>query len=124
MHDDPVIDTSSVFNLGLSALHARQDFVPLRPGVEIAKLYEDPRTGASAAVLRYAPGARVPAHTHQGYEHILILEGEQCDARGCYQTGSLVINPPGSGHEVWSPAGCLALLIWERPVRFDAGTAL
>jgi anti-sigma factor ChrR (cupin superfamily) len=86
--------------------------------VEIAKLYEDAATGASAALLRYAPGARVPEHTHQGFEHVFVLEGEQSDDRGSYPAGTLIVNPPGSGHAVFSKNGCVALLIWQKPVQF------
>lgn len=105
-------------SLALESLHERQDFTELRPGVEIARLYQDEASGASAAILRYAPGASVPEHEHESYEHVLVLEGEQCDHRGVYGAGSFVVNPPGSRHAITSPKGCLALLIWVRPVRF------
>lgn len=107
-----------VFKLALDALRDCEAFEPFRPGVEISRLYQNEVTGASAAVLRYAPGASVPEHVHQGYEHVLVLEGEQCDHRGSYPAGTLVINPPGTRHTVSSPQGCIALLIWQNPVRF------
>lgn len=93
------------------------DWQPFRPGIEICRLYEMPE-GSAAALLRYAPGAKVPRHAHVGYEHLYILQGAQSDERGEYRTGSLVINPPGSSHSVSSPGGCLVLAIWERPVAF------
>ncbi len=86
--------------------------------MEIARIYEDAHTGASAALLRYRAGSRVPAHRHLGYEHVLVLEGEQRDEQGRYAKGSFVVNLPGSQHAVWSPDGCLVLVIWERPVEF------
>ncbi|MDX3906830.1 MAG: cupin domain-containing protein [Pigmentiphaga sp.] len=88
----------------------------LRPGVGVAWIYRDPDGGPSAAYLRYEPGASVPLHHHPGLEHILVLEGEQQDERGVYPAGTLVVNPPGTRHSVQSPKGCLALLIWNRPV--------
>jgi anti-sigma factor ChrR (cupin superfamily) len=91
-------------------------FTPLRPGVDAAWL--EPGPGASSAVLRYAPGASVPEHEHTGLEHVVILDGEQSDDQGTYRAGDVVINQTGSRHRVWSTPGCLALLIWERPVRF------
>jgi anti-sigma factor ChrR (cupin superfamily) len=97
---------------------ADRDFEPLRPGVEISRLYDDPATGASAAVLRYAPGGRIPKHRHGGYEHVFILRGEQSDENGSYPAGSLVINAPGSAHSVWSDSGCLALLVWSSSITF------
>lgn len=88
-------------------------FEPFRDGVEIHRIVE----GAPAiAVLRYAPGARVPRHLHTGMETILVLEGAQSDERGCYGAGALVVNPEGSAHSVWSETGCAVLIQWERPV--------
>lgn len=92
-------------------------FRPLRPGVEIHVLHETPE-GARAAVLRYAPGARVPPHRHDGYEYIYVLQGEQGDERGSYGAGSFVINEPGSIHQVTSQQGCVVLILWQRPVVF------
>jgi len=86
--------------------------------VEIARLYDDPATGAAAAVLRYAAGGRIPRHRHEGYEHIFVLEGEQSDEKGSYEAGSFLINAPGSAHSVWSDSGCVALLIWQKSITF------
>jgi anti-sigma factor ChrR (cupin superfamily) len=87
-------------------------------GIEICRLYGDGRTGPSAALLRYAPNARLPAHEHAGYEHIFILSGSQTDEAGVYPAGPMVVNPPGSSHGVCAPDGCLVLVLWERPVVF------
>jgi anti-sigma factor ChrR (cupin superfamily) len=104
----------------LLALAKNPDFrwEPMRPGIEMHWLYGDPRSGPSAAVLRYAPGAQLPHHEHTGHEHIFVLEGSQVDARGTYAAPCFVVNPPGTGHDVHSPDGCLVLVIWERPVSF------
>jgi anti-sigma factor ChrR (cupin superfamily) len=50
------------------------------------------------------------------FEHILVLSGSQTDHNGEHQTGTLVINPPGTNHSVISEAGCIVLAIWEKPV--------
>ena len=92
-------------------------FKSLRPGVEISVLHES-SDGARAAVLRYAPGAEVPEHLHEGNEYIYVLEGEQQDERGVYTAGSFVVNETGVTHRVTSPAGCLVLIVWQRPVVF------
>jgi anti-sigma factor ChrR (cupin superfamily) len=94
------------------------DWRPFRSGIEIYAIYGDPRAGSSAALLRYQPGAKLPAHIHTGYEHILILSGAQSDDNGTYRAGALVIHPPGSTHAIDCPEGCVALLIWEKPVCF------
>jgi anti-sigma factor ChrR (cupin superfamily) len=94
---------------------------PFREGVEIYALYGDRATGPAAALLRYAPGAKLPWHAHAGYEHILVLSGAQRDEYGEKPIGTLAINPPGTSHHVSSPAGCVVLAIWEKPVVFDPG---
>lgn len=91
-------------------------FEPFRDGVEIARLAGDPEA-ASAALLRYQPGASVPPHEHTGLETVLVLQGSQADERGVYRAGSMSINPAGTRHSVWSDEGCVVLIHWERPVR-------
>ncbi|AZQ69598.1 allophanate hydrolase [Silicimonas algicola] len=90
------------------------DFQPFRDGVEICWIR---RSDPGVALLRYAPGARVPRHLHTGLETIFVLEGSQCDESGTYAAGSVVLNPEGSVHSVWSDEGCVLMIEWERPVR-------
>jgi anti-sigma factor ChrR (cupin superfamily) len=97
----------------------RLDWKPLRPGIEIHHLYDGGPDGATAAFLRYQPGTRLARHRHVGLEHILVLAGSQEDERGHYRVGALVVNPPGTAHNVSSAEGCIVLALWERPVRFE-----
>lgn len=91
----------------------------LRPGVDEHRLYgSHDGVQPTVSVLRYQPGAHVPAHRHQGYEYIHVLAGSQRDNRGTYSAGALVVNAPGSAHEVVSDGGCTVLVIWERPIAF------
>jgi anti-sigma factor ChrR (cupin superfamily) len=94
------------------------DWKPLRSGVEVLRLFGDHEEGASIALLRYAPGARVPRHRHMGFELIVVLSGAQSDERGTYAAGSVMVNPKGDEHSVWSDEGCTILIVWERPVEF------
>lgn len=88
-------------------------FAPFREGVEVHYI----KQGAPAlAVLRYAPGAKVPHHLHTGLETILVLDGVQSDERGDYAKGTLILNPEGTTHSVWSEQGCAVLIQWQRPV--------
>ena len=103
----------------LSNIAAWQDNLPWQPfrdGVEIYRLYGDNTSGSAAALLRYEPGASVPRHTHTGFEHIYVLTGSQTDQNGEHQAGTFVINPPKSNHSVVSQAGCIVLVIWEKPI--------
>jgi hypothetical protein len=104
-------------------------FGPFRPGIEVLPLYGLNARGdaphpnrPSAALLRYAPGASVPAHRHPGYEHIFVIAGSQSDQHGHYPRGTCLINAPGSGHAVTSPSGCLVLALWNHSVEMDNET--
>jgi anti-sigma factor ChrR (cupin superfamily) len=99
-------------------LSKTDDWEPFRPGVTAHWLYKEEGGGAIAVLLRYEPGARVPLHEHVGYEHLFILEGDQYDEDGSYPAGSFVIHPPGTRHSPGSVGGCVALLIYEKAVRF------
>ncbi|MFK8182704.1 MAG: cupin domain-containing protein [Phormidesmis sp.] len=94
----------------------RLDWEFFRPGVDIHHLYNNGPSGSSAAFLKYEPGATVPEHDHTGYEHIIVLSGAQRDHQGNHQAGTLVINEPGSHHNIVSEEGCIILIIWEKPV--------
>jgi anti-sigma factor ChrR (cupin superfamily) len=89
----------------------------LYDGVDIYRLYDDGGHGARAALLRYRPGGRVPPHEHLGFEHILVLAGEQTDEAATATAGTLTISPPGTHHGVSSETGCIVLAIYEKPVR-------
>lgn len=91
---------------------------PYRDGVDIHRLYGDGKSGPLAALLRYAPDARIPLHEHQGYEHIYVLSGSQTDGHGVYKKGTLVIHKPGTQHQLHSEEGCVVLAIYEKPVKF------
>jgi anti-sigma factor ChrR (cupin superfamily) len=90
----------------------------MRPGVDIRHLAGGKVEGPTAALLRYAPGARVPKHRHAGFEVIYVLDGAQSDERGSYPAGTLIVNPVGGSHSVWSDDGCLVLIVWERSIEF------
>lgn len=89
-----------------------------RTSVEIVRLYEDRPNGKgpAAALLKYAPGAKVPTHLHQGYELILVIEGELINDTGRHKAGTLEICPPGSTHGLSTQTGCIFLVVWEQPV--------
>ena len=102
---------------GLLSGWRERSFQPFREGVEICPLLEG---APGVALLRYAPGSGVPRHLHTAMETILVLDGVQSDERGDYPAGTLILNPEGSAHSVWSKAGCTVLIQWNRPVEFLA----
>lgn len=99
---------------------SRIPWKPFQEGVEIYRFYGDGLTGPSAALLRFAPGGKIPLHSHNGFEHILVLAGSQSDEHGQLSAGSFGIHPPGSAHSVSSDSGCIVLAIYEKPVSFVA----
>jgi anti-sigma factor ChrR (cupin superfamily) len=101
-----------------SATNGSVDWEKLRDGIDIARLYHAGEGGPSAALLRYAPGARLQRHEHTGFEQIYVLTGSQTDDSGEHKAGALLIHGPGTSHTISSKHGCLVLAFWERPVRF------
>jgi len=92
------------------------DFEPFRDGVTVHWIYRGSGDEPTVALLKYLPGARIPRHRHAGLETILILDGIQIDEGGSYPAGSVVLNPTGSVHSVWTETGCVVLIHWDRPV--------
>lgn len=75
------------------------------PGLTFLPLYED--TSERVALVRFAPGTRVPHHVHEGGEELFVLEGALSDQYGTYPAGTWVRQPHGSSHEIDCPDGCL-----------------
>ena len=106
--------TNPVFIKELMTTWQDQSFEYFRDGVEVHHIRKE---FPAIAILRYAPGAKVPLHIHEGLETILVLEGVQSDERGDYTEGTLILNPVGTTHSVWSENGCAVLIQWEKPVQ-------
>lgn len=76
-----------------------------RAGAEVAR---------ATSIVRYAPGSGYSAHTHNGGEEILVLDGIFSDEHGDYPAGSYLRNPPGSSHQPFSINGCTLLVkLWQ-----------
>jgi anti-sigma factor ChrR (cupin superfamily) len=88
------------------------DWQQVAPGIECKLLARDAERHLVSMLVRLAPGARYPAHTHAGAEELHLLDGELwIDGRklvpGDYNYGA-----PGTGDEsVWSETGCTCVLI-------------
>lgn len=84
-------------------------------GVEMKILIEEPESGLMTALVRFAPGAKLPPHEHVGIEQSYVLEGSLEDPEGVTTAGNFVWRPAGSRHIAWSPNGALVLAIYQRP---------
>jgi anti-sigma factor ChrR (cupin superfamily) len=88
-------------------------------GVEGKTLVVDKETGVVTALMRFAPGARLPDHEHMRIEQTYVLEGSLMCGEGECKAGEFVWRPPGSRHEAWGgPQGGLMLAIFQIPNKF------
>jgi anti-sigma factor ChrR (cupin superfamily) len=82
------------------------------PGIECKLLASDTERDRISMLVRLAPGASYPAHTHAGVEELHLLDGELwIDGRkllpGDYNYGAA-----GTGDDrVWSETGCTCVLV-------------
>jgi anti-sigma factor ChrR (cupin superfamily) len=88
------------------------DWEQVAPGIECKLLATDAERSRVSMLVRLAPGASYPAHTHAGVEELHLLDGELwIDARKLFP-GDYNYGAPGAGDErVWSETGCTCVLI-------------
>ena len=88
-------------------------------GVEAKTLVVDRETGVVTALMKFAPGARLPDHEHVRIEQTYVLEGTLVCGEGECKAGDYVWRPAGSRHEAWAgPQGGLMLAIFQIPNKF------
>jgi anti-sigma factor ChrR (cupin superfamily) len=87
-------------------------------GIETKTLFIDKASGSVTALIRMAPGARLPHHEHPLSEQSFVLKGVLEDGDGSCAAGNFVWRPAGSRHEAWSAEGCLVLGIFQVPNKF------
>ena len=77
-------------------------------------------TKESAKLIKMDPNAKVPLHSHNGKEFILVLEGSFCDEYGKYEKGDLQINDSKIKHTpiACKVEGCICLTITEQELVF------
>ena len=88
------------------------------PGIETKTLFIDKATGSVTALIKMAPGARLPDHEHPLSEQSFVIEGTLADDDGSCTAGNFVWRPAGSRHQAWSPDGCVVLGIFQVPNKF------
>jgi anti-sigma factor ChrR (cupin superfamily) len=88
------------------------DWEQVAPGIECKLLATDTERRRVSMLVRLAPGASYPAHTHAGVEELHLLDGELwIDERKLFP-GDYNYGAPGAGDErVWSETGCTCLLV-------------
>ena len=89
------------------------------PGIESKVLLVDHATGVMTALMRFAPGARLPVHAHVMIEQTWVIEGSLVCGEGECKAGQYVWRPAGSRHEAWGgPQGGLMLAMFQIPNKF------
>jgi anti-sigma factor ChrR (cupin superfamily) len=88
------------------------DWEQVAPGIECKLLATDSERHRVSMLVRLAPGASYPAHTHAGVEELHLLDGKLwIDDRKLFP-GDYNYGAPEAGDErVWSHTGCTCILI-------------
>jgi len=88
------------------------DWETVAPGIECKLLATDDARRRVSMLVRLAPGARYPAHTHAGVEELHLLDGELWIDERKLDPGDYNFGAPGARDErVWSQTGCTCLLV-------------
>ncbi|WP_299884795.1 cupin domain-containing protein [uncultured Ruegeria sp.] len=64
----------------------------------------------ATTIVRFVPGSAFAAHTHDGGEEYLVLDGVFQDESGDFPVGSYVRNPPTTSHTPSAMAGATILV--------------
>jgi anti-sigma factor ChrR (cupin superfamily) len=82
------------------------------PGIECKLLAQDAESRRVSMLVRLAPGASYPPHTHAGIEELHLLDGELWIDERKLVPGDYNYGPPGaSDQRVWSETGCTCVLV-------------
>jgi anti-sigma factor ChrR (cupin superfamily) len=92
-------------------------------GVETKTLVFEKSSGLLTSLLRLAPGAELPDHTHMQIEQTFVLEGSLICGEGECKAGDFVWRPASSRHKAWSPQGGLMIGIFLVPNKFQKDAA-
>lgn len=81
-------------------------------GVEVKDL--GTTDNRSMQLVRFAPGASFPLHTHTGPEFIYLLEGEAVQEGQSLRAGwASVAATTTTDHDFHSPTGCIFLTVYS-----------
>ena len=82
------------------------------PGIECKLLATDSQRHRVSMLVRLAPGASYPPHTHAGVEELHLLDGELWIDGHKLSPGDYNYGPPGAAdYRVWSETGCTCVLV-------------
>lgn len=68
----------------------------------------------ATTIVRFAPGSQFSAHTHDGGEEYIVLDGVFQDEYGDFPAGTYVRNPPTTSHAPKTETGCTIFVkLWQ-----------
>lgn len=84
------------------------NWIQVRRGIEVKVLFRDQDSKSRSFLMRVHAGASFPAHTHDGVEECLVLEGEFNMGDLTLRAGDYHLAPQGAVHtELTSCTGAL-----------------
>jgi len=88
-------------------------------GIDMKTLVFDRASGVVTALMRMAPGAKLPDHEHMQIEQTYVLEGSLVCGEGECKAGDFVWRPAGSRHvAAGGPKGGTMLAMFQIPNKF------
>jgi anti-sigma factor ChrR (cupin superfamily) len=91
---------------------AEPEWEQVAPGIECQLLANDTDRHRVSMLVRLAPGASYPPHTHAGVEELHLLDGELWINGRKLVPGDYNYGAPGALDEsVWSQTGCTCVLV-------------
>jgi hypothetical protein len=87
------------------------------PGIKECRITRNAR--GETSFLRCRPGAALPAHTHEGLEATLVLQGAFSDVTGHYALGDIEVADDTVDHRPVADrnAECIVFVVLEAPVK-------
>ncbi len=97
---------------------AQGEWKPLAPDISVKQLFVDEKTGVTTALYRFAPGAVLGPHRHNGHEQCYVLEGDFYTGGQALGAGDFQCARPGSVHQPSRTVnGALVLIV--APAGYD-----
>lgn len=92
-----------------------REWIPTdHPGVERALLrYND--SGGRSSFVRLRAGSRVPAHTHEGTEEVVVISGKVRLGDAELAEGDYLFTSPGEDHDVVAVTDTVIFVSSQKP---------
>lgn len=84
---------------------------------KVLEFVNDPKKGRETSLLKFEPGAALPAATLEDRMDIFVMQGSFSDEHGTYGEHTFIRNQPGLRHAPASREGCVLYVKWRVPIR-------